>query len=323
MCPMRSRRALFRIALCLGAAACLPAETPQAPRARGPGDPGAVSVARPAPSLPAAPEVVERLDGYALVRISDADRVGDAAPVPRFAGSGEVVFDPGKHHETFRVGYGRDRVAARVAGGGIGRVRLPEGDDFALCGPADPGSSDARTPVRWERLVADGSPGLAALQVTDGWLDRYHCRVEPARSVSLPVQSLGWGTTYLLRRDRAHAAQPGEALVLMLPRGDRMVVRGDLVVDRGAITYVFWPARIDPDDPPSVDLEVAIADLDRWSLGFGPLPATDRPRTSAELAATPTIHVRVVPPAAGDAPTVRARLLVEEPWLERYGSRLR
>ncbi|MEJ7730269.1 MAG: hypothetical protein WKG00_13755 [Polyangiaceae bacterium] len=67
---------------------------------------------------------------------------------------------------------------------------------------------------------------------------------------------------------------------------------------------------------------MAIADLDRWSLGIGPLPSSDRPRTSAELAATPVVHVRVVPPGPDDGPAVRARVLVDETWLERWQSRL-
>jgi hypothetical protein len=292
-----------------------------------PGPPRATPEAAPAPRRAVArmavtPEDTDRVDGFAVVRIRDADLVGDAAPVPRLAGAAEVAFDPGRHHETFRAAYGKDRLAARVAGGGIGRVRLPEGDDFALCGPVDASSGASRAPIRWERLVADGMPGLASLQVTDGWLDRERCRAEPARSVSLPVESVAWGTTYLLRFDRGHRTEGPPPLVLILPRADRMLVRGDLVVDRGAITYVFWPRQPDGEDPPSVELDVAIADLDRWSLGFGPLPSSDRPRTSAELAATPVVHVRVVPPSADDGPAVRARVLVDETWLERWRSRL-
>jgi hypothetical protein len=170
--------------------------------------------------------------------------------------------------------------------------------------------------------VADGTPGLASLEVTDGWLDRERCRAEPARSVALPVESVAWGTTYLLRFDRGRSAATAPPLVLILPRADRMVVRGNLVVDRGAITYVFWPRQPDADDPPSVELEVAVADLDRWSLGFGPLPSSDRPRSSAELSATPMVRLRVVPRDWQDGPAVRARVLVEEAWLERWQSRL-
>jgi hypothetical protein len=270
---------------------------------------------------PVSPEIESAALAVAEIRRSEVGVPLAWTAVALDDAAGEVSVDPSAHRETYRNRYGPEPMALRITPPLVGRVRLPDGVDWVMCG----GPRAEPLPIRWETLSQPQSSATPLLSVADGWFDPATCSASATRRAATPVRAVAWGTA----RARL-AAEPGDAgaaresLVLLLPRAHLLETSGEARVDPGAVTHVTLP--LDAVTPTRVALLIGVIDLDRFRVGLGPMPRS-MTRAGQPDPGTPTVRVYIerdplafrarARAASGSGSDVLARLSLDREWLQR------
>jgi hypothetical protein len=306
---MRGVRLVQTAAIALLALSC--ADGP-VPRAVAPRPDGARSIPRAAPE-PVAPEDQLAELAVAAIRRSEVGGPLGWTAVALDDAAGEVSVDPSAHRETYRNRYGPEPMALRIIPPLVGRVRLPDGADWVMCG----GARAEPLPIRWETLSQPQPNATPLLSVADGWFDPTTCSASATRRAATPVRAVAWGTARArLSAEPGDAGAPRESLVLLLPRAHLLESSGEAEVDPGAVTHVTLP--LDAVTPTRVALLIGVIDLDRFRVGLGPMSRSTT-RAGQPDPGTPTVRVSIErdPVALRAGSDVLARLSVDREWLER------